>query len=292
VIDGVEGKRYHHIDSYAFGFAPDGGRCYYTAGKATNENRFVVGNAESAPYDRILWLYGVWGHVKTQSGFTEMDGGGARMRERMMPPRPLSPDGKHYAFLAEKHTKWGPMLVMVLDGKELGLATGETSFDNFRVSPDGRRVAAYDRQGVVVDWAPVRTTGEVSDIVFSPNGKRHGYRAGAFFVVDGMRFGPYDSGGTSPFPSFGPTTADGTSPSPVFSPSGDHVAWAASRNGTGLIVVDGKVVSTCKRVLAGTVVFDGPDLIRALVVKNGGIWRISLRIPPSTRTPKPRYNVD
>ena len=61
---------------------------------------------------------------------------------------------------------------------------------------------------------------------------------------------------------------------PVFSPDGKHLAYAAVRGGSNLIVVDGVEGATCDQVGGGTLVFSPDGKRFAYGARTGAKWSV------------------
>jgi len=255
VVDGTEGQKYDEI--YKIVFSQDGGRYAYMADKG-DRVVVVVDGKEEGPYD-------------STSGDPI-----------------ISSSGQHVLYtIAKEGTNY-----VVVDG-----VVQEQVGYNPAVSPDGSRWAYCRSASYVGDPCYIVLDGEVMDLgkdnrvsqmVFSPDGKRFAYDlvlgGGAYgdhvVVVDGVRDKEY------PFPGVGKIVfcSDGSRTAywakaedegfmtvlygvegriydeigdPVFSPDDDHLAYTAKDKDGKFAVLDGEDGTRYKDVWGLTFGMDG-----------------------------------
>jgi hypothetical protein len=200
VLDGLEGQKYDEI--YKIVFSQDGGRYAYMADKG-DQVVVVVDGREEGPYesttgDPIISSAGqhvLYTIVKEGTNYVVVDG---KIQEQIGYSPLVSPDGSRWAYSRSASYAGDPCYI-VLDGEFTDLGK-----DN-----------------------------RVSQMVFSPDGKRFAYDfvpgAGAYgnhaVVVEGVRGKEY------PFPGVGKI---------VFSPDGSRTAYSAKAQDEGfMMVLDG-----------------------------------------------------
>ena len=103
-------------------------------------------------------------------------------------------------------------------------------------------------------------------LVFSPDGRRFAYTAGAggkgFVVVDGKEGKPYNDFGVGP----------------IFSPDSRRIAYSSRADNKWFVVADGKEGKQYDKILAGKIVFDAPDRLYYLVVKGLEVYLLEEKI--------------
>ncbi len=239
-------------------FSPDGKRLAYGATRITDGGNlayFVVvdgdqpkiyptkgvpGVAGFSPDSRqVAWLEEIGAKkrvvVDGKAG-KEYDAVGACFR--------FSPDGSHTAYPVEQAGRWK----VVLDDRE-GPAFDAVT-DRLVFSADSRQLAFAakrgDKQFVVQDGREGSQYDRVGTPVFSPDGQHLAYfaqRGSRHFVVrDGHESPPCDNLGMAP----------------VFSPDGMHLAYAAQQGDNWRFILDGKPGREYDKPLRGWLCFS-PD---------------------------------
>ena len=184
----------------------------------------------------------------------------------------FSPDSRRLAYAASEGGK-GFLVVDGVEDKRYESAARPI------FSPDSRRLAYEAGRGgkslAVIGGVegPEYNSVEFGRL-FSPDGRRTAYKAGLYdentgswkhaAVIDGALGKPYTS----------------IVEAPVFSPDSRHVAFLAQRDDKRyVIVVDGGESQAYDDYAGdGKPVFDRPDLLRAVMVRNGEGLRVEIRI--------------
>jgi hypothetical protein len=205
VVDGVEGRQFERIQDVKMSL--DGKRTAFRAERSTDRWYMVVDGVPGTIYPEI-----------TAARFSD--------------------DGSRIGYLA------GPegQRVLVVDGREMPTPAGRPVDGPF-FSPDGKHLAygvakEGDTAALVLDGVQGKIFDSLSDVRFSPDGKRlacvaqRGNRS--MVVIDGVEQGQYDR-----------VEAGSLS----FSGDGRHVAWVARRDNKQFIVVDGVEGKPYDRVL-------------------------------------------
>ncbi len=314
VLDGVEGKAYEYIDDLQF--SPDSNRILYRASR--DGSSFVVVDGVEGPKFDYFSLFPS-GHFSPdsqrvtyracrKSGYHTMvvdSIAGTEYEEIEFHPMCFSPDSTHLAYVA----KIGEKQCVVEDGKEGALYN---AIEQPRYSPDGKLayVAWKDDGDVTVCGGKEIAQGRA---VFSPNwqhsayavrrglkwtvvhdgknGLQHGlgetWRTKIFFSPDSRRMGYYASQGRQ----IEFVVVDGVQSirhqivevgDTIFSPDSKHVAyWGCPASGGWRIFVNGSYTEPYDQVILNShIVFDGPDTLHGLAVRNGEILRVEIKIPP------------
>ncbi len=204
VIDGKLIGPFEKTDDRSLRFGPNGDRLIYFI-KTDGKYRLVTDGEQGPPFD----IYANGNPV-------------------------LSPDGAHVAYLAKADDKWR----LIVDGEEEVARWDTFAKGNPVFSPDSRHVAYHGVVGeweggdhfAVIDGVSGPRFDAVYTIVFSPDGKRVGYKARTrekayVVVVDGVTSAEYDNAGSI---------------TPIFSPDSKHVAYFGKKDGKYRLVLDGE----------------------------------------------------
>jgi hypothetical protein len=259
VFDGKRGPTYDSTFVYTFRtmvkFSPDGRRVAYVVGGSSSNwqpQRVVMENVE-----------GLENKDKAEVRVGKVyDGGVSGLI--------FSPDSRRVAYVA--HSKqW----LLVVDGVEDRRHEGvsEPIF-----SPDSRRLAYAAVRGRKTLAVIGGVEGPEFDSVglgglFSPDGRRTAYEVGLHDEKTSWRYAAVIDG------TLGKPYLSMVAP-PVFSPDSAHVAFLAQRHDNKyVIVVDGEESQPYDDYAGdGKLVFDGPNLLRAVMVRNGEGLRVEIRI--------------
>jgi Tol biopolymer transport system component len=247
VLDGEEQKSYSLV--YQLASSPVGHRFAYTASDRANRSHvlFVAIDGERhKSYDhqsgkgtvfspdgrRVAYIAGNYGQSKGAQQFVVVDGK-EELSAQEFDANTLcfSPDSRSWACVGKK----GKTDALFVDDRQQP-APGSPLRARPTFSPDSRRIAflvktGQDSMAVVVDGKPQRSYQRIDPgfgglrrqepgLVFSPDGKRIGYRASVdemeFVVVDGEELRHYK------------IIREG----PIFSSDGKSVAYVASKGNT------------------------------------------------------------
>ncbi len=239
VVDGVPGKEYDDIDFFPQIFSSDSQHVSYAA--TVGKKQCVVVDSQEGPlYDKIEYI-----------------------------PKG---DGNHIAYWAVR----GREGIVVCDGKEVAKGVAP----RWGFSPDYQHLAhlaANEHQWWIVrdsKEGPHHTVGEPwrTELHWSADSQRLAYRASQsrdieFVVVDGVQSIYYQL--VQPYLL-------------TFSPDSKHFAyWACPASGKWHVFVDKSYSAAYDHlVLNGTkLVFDGPDTLHTLAVRDGEILRVEIKIP-------------
>ena len=263
VVDGFEGKEYDELCGGTLGLEPGEHRptfgpgpelLAYTANRGKNWYMVVEGAARG-PYDGVgppefspdgfeIGYYASrddeWFVVVGDEESNKFPAIGLGSFKPV-----FSPDGKRVGY-GGWHGENEKAFFVVLDGMEGKQTRGGVGTPIF--SPDSRH-AAYvwrrekDKALVVLDGVSGREYDDAQDIVFSPDGKHVAYSA----EKDGKWLAVVDGAEGSRYERIRPQLLAPTSQEyqelprgPIaFSPVSQHVAYAASRAGKSVVVVNG-----------------------------------------------------
>ncbi|HOD81346.1 MAG TPA: NPCBM/NEW2 domain-containing protein [Phycisphaerae bacterium] len=224
-----------------------------------------------------------------------------------------SPDGDRYAYAARN----GPRVCLVVDG-QAGPSFEGVQYPLNVFSPDGKTVVYAARTPtssvLMVDGKQVASYDRIdaASIVFSPDARHLAFAAGtkdkSFVVLDSKAGPPFDEvsglrlgeggqmayrarNGLKVFVVTGTTLSepyDLIAPlSPVISPDGRRVAWAAMKQATWNVVVDGKAGPPCQEV-PSTIAFSATSRHMAYVGKFGDDGKTAYGVVVDQQT-GPRY---
>jgi Tol biopolymer transport system component len=290
ITDQAKGKVYDGIGHQSLAFSQDGTRLAYIASKRKGNRRqdestfLVVDGIESAA-DRHVESQLVFSpdgkrlaYLASRQGKQLVVIGDKEIEDWAAAAPVFSPDGKHFAYIAYRNQRRN--VILVLDGKETGLAYERPVFANRRVfqrsvlfNRDGSRVAfvVQNRQGsvVIINSREGKRYASCAEVRFSPDGGRVAYQAttgnGDYFVVTDDREGkPYSK------------IVKG---SLVFSPDSRHSAFLATRDRKVVTVVD-DVESEREQADEPLLplVFHGPKHLHRITVKKGELFRLEIEV--------------
>ena len=305
VHNGEPGEAYEQIKHVTFSF--DSERLAYAARKGGRWH-VVADDTLSPPYQDILLVRFspdserlVYVARDDKGAFVVLDGEKSRVFDYVPGEPVFSRDGERLAYaVAEEHRRRGIRMRMVLDGS---VGPAFKQIGAYRFSPDGRQFAYMavtdEDKGLMVH------NGEKSDVyasigvpVFAPKG---GDLAYFVFQEDNNQWHVYRNGEKGPAldtvenPVFCPEGArmvyigrigdrfmvfeDGKivgnhdwAAMPTFSPDGNHLAYAAAKDGASFLVVDGqKGKERFLSFLRGSsLVFTDKNTVKGVAVRDEG----------------------
>jgi WD40 repeat protein len=189
----------------------------------------------------------------------------------------FSPDGKRLGYCAKKEGQW----FAVVDGTlevpyaELGrpVFSPDSSHEAHRAKREGKWLVVVDgRPGMPYDEIAKEAVSDRGwlreEVSFSSGGARIVYRAksgGKWFAVVGGRAGP---------------AYDEMAP-PALSPDSQHVAYAARRKDTWVLIVDGIEAGEYDFLTDRRVVFDGPRQFHTVIQRGAEYLLLEVEIPAS-----------
>jgi len=286
-----QGAAYEHTYGADVSFSADGKRIAFTvgAGRFVGNNSVVVQSIDAVergekadpviePYGYVgrllfspdsrhfaFWVRGSFGQYPVLDGVkqkpTESE------KDRPFGDLIFSPDSRRLAYVSES------------PGSEFAVVDGVEGkrYDSIRsglvFSSDSQRLAYAASRGnnkwtEVIGNTESREYEEVRAAgVFSPDAKRTAYAASLtgkwFAVVDGGPGKQYEEirGG------------------PLFGPDSRHIAYLAQRTGKWFVVVDGVESKEYDRYVGeGNLVFDGPNLVRAIMQRGDQVLRVEVKM--------------
>ncbi len=180
----------------------------------------------------------------------------------------FSPNGKHLAYGAYDGNNW----FVVMDGIE-GKKYGDFIEHSIVFSPDSQKIAYVANE--IGKWFVVVDGNEESKydrigipLLFSPDSKRIAYFAAegvkGFVVVDGKEEKRYEPIGNL-----------------TFSPDSKRVAYGAKKGKESQVVVDGKEgkkYDSIVTVNGGKIIFDSPDNLHYIALKDNSVYLVQERI--------------
>ncbi len=219
---------YAHVYADSIRFSPDGLRLAFLAARGPDlgEEVMVLDGVESRPHRHIARVYG------------------------------FSPDGKHFAYVADGK--------VVRDGARDG--KGCIGVWKLRFSPDGSRLVVAGvrnhRPVVVVDGAEVKESANRIDrhvaVRFSPDGAHMAFATLQSVILDGVE---------------GKRYAEVVGDSLCFSPDGGRVAYVAARRlGRYRVVTDAGEGEAYDEILRGSLAFSPCGKHVACVARRGAKW--------------------
>jgi len=302
VVDGVEGPEYASVETPQ-AWSPDSRRLAYVARQEDFQRCVVVDGVRAGPYggDRVMspvfspdskhWAVLV---EQGYANFLVFDGKrgptyNSTDADTLSPPMvKFSPDGRRVAYVVGGSSSiWRPQRVVVesvegIENKDKAEVHVGKVYDGgvggLIFSPDSRRlayVASRAAKSLVVTGSiegPGYYSVELGGL-FSPDGRRTAYKVGSYDEKTSWRYAAVIDGTLSkPYLSM-------VAP-PLFSPDSAHVALLTERHDDKyVIVVDGEESQPYDDYAGdGKLVFDGPNLLRAVMVRNGEGLRVEIRI--------------
>jgi hypothetical protein len=147
-------------------------------------------------------------------------------------------------------------------------------------SPDSKRLAYLARREqkwlAVVDGAEGGEYDLAGVPLFSPDSKRFAYIAGRekkfLVIVDGVDGKKYDLIGMKTRPYY--------FPGHVSSSDSKYFAYVAQRGGKFIVVVDGVEGNEYDRWSGARPVFEGPDKLRAVMMRDNEVFLVEIGIQP------------
>ncbi len=192
--------------------------------------QFAVGDGKHLFFAKSSYAgYELWLDGQKLPGYFGSGGGGT---EGTVDPL-ISPDGAHFAYMANMGTHPGDKRALIVDGKDAGYVA-----DNLQLSPDGRHLIGIGRtkegDQLLVDGKSLFKARGILGVYLAPIGNRliavlqhanpDGSR-GAFLLVDGK---PVEASGSQQIKKV------------VFSPDGKRYAAICGRPGAEFVITDGK----------------------------------------------------